>query len=126
MSRNRGRDTSPEVALRKVCWALGLRYRLHPSLPGTPDFVLPAARIAVFVDGCFWHGCPAHYQAPATRSEFWAEKIRANRRRDAVATNALRTAGWHVVRIWEHDLRNPLAIACAARELWRIAAGEQT
>lgn len=105
MSRNRGRDTNPEVALRKLCFALGLRYVLGSTLTGKPDFVFPRSRVAVFVDGCFWHGCPKHYQAPASRSEFWRQKIERNKARDALVNAKLAEEGWTVVRVWEHTVR---------------------
>jgi DNA mismatch endonuclease, patch repair protein len=111
MSRNRGRDTKPEVTLRKACWALGLRYVLHPRLPGCPDFILPRHRVAVFVDGCFWHGCPEHYHAPSTRADFWARKIDATRKRDASVRHELEAGGWKVVRVWEHSVRRDLPLA---------------
>lgn len=108
MSRNRGRNTKPEVTLRKACWALGIRYVLDSRLPGRPDFVLPRCKVAVFVDGCFWHGCPEHYHAPATRADFWAKKIEATRQRDVSVARELETAGWKVVRIWEHSVKSDL------------------
>jgi DNA mismatch endonuclease, patch repair protein len=119
MSSNRGRDTKPEILLRKACFALGMRHRLNAKLPGRPDFVYPRLRVAVFVDGCFWHGCPIHYQAPATRAAFWQEKLKNNRRRDATVNAQLRKAGWIVVRIWEHTVRRNLPDAVAT--IWRHA-----
>jgi DNA mismatch endonuclease (patch repair protein) len=113
MSRNSGRDTKPELKLRKACWALGMRYRLNVKLPGRPDFVLPRHKIAVFVDGCFWHGCPDHYQAPATRADFWLKKLEGNRRRDSMVAEQLSEAGWRVVRVWEHTVQRDLPAAVA-------------
>lgn len=126
MAQNKARHTGPEVRLRKACWALGLRYKLHAELPGHPDMAFPSAKVAVFVDGCFWHGCPLHYQAPVARREFWEGKLKSNRARDVVVAEALCAAGWHLVRIWEHDLRNPLAVAVVAVDLYRILHGECT
>lgn len=114
MSQNRGRDTKPEMRLRKACFASGLRYRLSVPLPGKPDFVFPSSRVAVFVDGCFWHGCPKHYRQPRDRAEFWATKIDTNRRRDAEVTQQLTELGWIVVRVWEHDVKGDVA-ACVSR-----------
>lgn len=111
MSRNRGRDTKPEVLVRKACWAIGMRYTLNAKLPGRPDFVFPGAKVAVFVDGCFWHGCLIHYQAPATRSRFWQSKLACNREHDKLVTRQLRDAGWTVLRIWEHTVRKALPSA---------------
>lgn len=113
MSAIRSSDTGPELLLRRALWHMGLRF-LTPKgwrqigkkrLPGNPDIIFPGARTVVFVDGCFWHGCVEHYQQPATRSEFWREKIAANKRRDSITNEALFDAGWHVIRVWEHDLR---------------------
>ena len=118
MSRNKGRDTTPEVALRKHCWALGLRYALHPKLPGRPDFVFTRAKVAVFVDGCFWHGCPVHYQAPITRSPFWKQKLDSNRERDVRVTAQIEDAGWRVLRFWEHEIRNAAGTSTCARVVW--------
>lgn len=105
MSRNKGRDTAPELKLRKLCWSMGLRYRLRSRITGKPDFVFLREKVAVFVDGCFWHGCPEHYVAPATRPDFWSAKLAANRARDEAVNGALLAAGWTVFRVWEHDLR---------------------
>jgi DNA mismatch endonuclease, patch repair protein len=111
MSRNRGHNTKPEVTLRKLCFSIGLRYVLNSKLAGRPDFVFPRSRVAVFVDGCFWHGCPQHYQPPATRAEFWRQKIERNRARDAAVNADLDAAGWRVLRIWEHTVRREVAVA---------------
>ncbi|GBC59594.1 very short patch repair endonuclease [Desulfonema ishimotonii] len=104
MARIRGRDTKPEIKLRKALWAAGFRYRLSYPLPGRPDLVFPKARLAVFVDGCFWHGCPLHYSAPKTRQEFWKNKLRTNVLRDMAVEDELVSLDWKVFRIWEHDL----------------------
>jgi DNA mismatch endonuclease, patch repair protein len=108
MARNRGTNTKPEVLLRKACFAIGMRYILNSKLPGRPDFVFLGSKVAVFVDGCFWHGCPTHYQAPATRSEFWQDKLWRNRARDSAVTRQLTQSGWQVVRIWEHTVKSDL------------------
>ncbi len=105
MARVGSRNTSPELALRRALWAAGLRYRLHRALPGTPDLSFVGARLAVFVDGCFWHGCPRHYSAPATRAEFWANKLRRNVDRDRRVGAELSAMGWTFVRVWEHEIR---------------------
>ena len=105
MSKNRGRNTGPELRLRRALWAAGLRYRLGTTLPGRPDIVFPRARLAVFVDGCFWHGCPEHFQQPANNADFWAAKIEANHRRDLRVDAQLVADGWSVVRVWEHDVQ---------------------
>ena len=105
MSRIRGRDTKPELMLRRALWQGGLRYRLHCRLPGRPDIVFPARRIAVFVDGCFWHQCPEHATLPKNNRAFWQAKLEGNRRRDAEVNALLRAEGWTVLRIWEHEIR---------------------
>ncbi|MDC2958535.1 very short patch repair endonuclease [Streptomyces gilvifuscus] len=105
----RSRDTKPEIRLRHAVHRLGLRYRLHRQVAPrcTADFVLPRHRIAVFVDGCFWHGCPTHgvsaFRGP--NAERWAEKIAANKARDQRNTAAAEAAGWLVVRVWECEVR---------------------
>lgn len=113
MARVRSRNTAPETLLRKALWARGLRYRLHPGLPGTPDVSFPGAKVAVFVDGCFWHGCPEHYTAPVRNAEFWAGKLRRNLDRDARVDTELAERGWVSVRIWEHEVSRDLQAAVA-------------
>lgn len=85
-------------------------WRRHPALPGKPDFVFRRHRLAVFVDGCFWHGCPCHCRMPSSNQAYWAPKLAKNKARDKVVTAALRKRGWRVLRIWEHDLRNRPAL----------------
>lgn len=109
MSRIRGKDTKPEMLLRRGLHAAGLRYRLHVAdLPGRPDLVFPRYRAVIFVHGCFWHGhyCPL-FRLPATRPEFWAAKIAGNRIRDQRTSAALRAAGWRVLTVWECCLKGP-------------------
>lgn len=107
MSRVRGRDTKPEMLIRRGLHARGLRFRLHRrDLPGRPDIVLPSRKVVVFVHGCFWHGhdCPL-FQMPATRPDFWREKIAANRLRDTASVEALSDLGWRIGIVWECTLR---------------------
>jgi len=104
MASIRGKNTKPEFRLRRALWAGGLRYRVHYPITGRPDIAFPGARVAVFVDGCFWHGCPDHFSAPKTNSRAWLEKISDNMSRDRRQTEELRQAGWIVLRIWEHDV----------------------
>ncbi|AGC45637.1 very short patch repair protein [Myxococcus stipitatus DSM 14675] len=112
MARIRGTDTSPEVTLRRALWSRGLRYRLHTRTPaGRPDVVFPASHVAVFIDGCFWHGCPLHYARPRSREEFWSAKLVANVDRDARQSTLLEAADWNVVRVWEHEVVEDLASA---------------
>ena len=109
MRANRRRDSSPELALRSTLHNSGLRFRVdHPvRTPGRrpirPDIVFPKRRVAVFVDGCFWHGCPIHGTQPATNRDYWARKLDANRHRDISTTEALERDGWTVLRFWEHE-----------------------
>lgn len=107
MSRIRGKDTQPELDVRRAFWAAGLRYRLHDKrLPGNPDLVFHGRRVVVFVHGCFWHwheGC-ANFRIPKTRSEWWAAKLARNKARDAEVFAELSAAGWHVIVIWECEI----------------------
>lgn len=113
MRSNKGRDTGPEFALRSAVHALGLRYRVNARpLKGvrrTADLVFSRARVAVFLDGCFWHGCPEHHTVAKTNGEFWARKVSDNRRRDRDTDAKLAEAGWRSVRVWEHE--DPVAAA---------------
>lgn len=113
MLGNRSRDTKPEMAVRRACHALGLRYRVDvrplPTLPRRADLVFPTERVAVFVDGCYWHGCPEHYVASRSNAAYWSEKIERNRARDAETDKALLAAGWQVIRAWQHN--DPSAVA---------------
>lgn len=114
MAGIRGRDTRPEMAVRRALFAAGFRFRLHRrDLPGSPDIVLPGRMIAVFVHGCFWHrhgGC-RYSKLPATRPEFWKAKLDANVERDSRAIQALRAGGWRVLIVWECAVRNNETLA---------------
>lgn len=105
----RGRDTGPEIALRKALFAKGFRYRLNvKSLPGKPDIVLPKYRAVIFVHGCFWHGhdCARGKRTPKTNADYWKKKIRRNVERDHAAIAALQRHGWYVKISWECDLKD--------------------
>ncbi|MDP1929761.1 MAG: very short patch repair endonuclease [Thiobacillus sp.] len=105
MSRIQGKNTSPEISLRRAAWKLGLRYRLHRRIGKTrPDLVFTGAKVAIFVDGCFWHCCPLHCVMPKNNREFWQKKLGRNVQRDAEATQVLTAAGWCVLRFWEHEI----------------------
>jgi DNA mismatch endonuclease (patch repair protein) len=110
MSRIRGRDTKPEKTLRSALHAEGLRFRIHRrDIAGCPDVVFPTQKIAVFVDGCFWHGCPEHQTMPRTNPAFWEKKLQRNRERDEVVTRTLESAGWKILRFWEHEVRQEIS-----------------
>lgn len=115
MKGNRRRDTSPEIAVRRILHGMGMRYRVDYSLPfdrrRKADIAFTGVRVAVFIDGCFWHGCPEHYVAPKAHQEYWANKVRGNRARDCDTTERLREQGWVVVRFWEHE--SPAEVARA-------------
>ncbi|MFD3697163.1 very short patch repair endonuclease [Streptomyces sp. NPDC058646] len=121
MSRQSRRDTSPEVAVRKLLHAAGLRYRLQWKVPGmsrrTIDIAFPGARIAVFMDGCFWHGCPEHATSPKANSEWWRVKLDRNRARDLETTAHLQATGWLVLRFWEHE--PPVGVARRVEQVLR-------
>lgn len=105
MARVRSAETGPELTLRRAVWSMGARYRLRPRLPGTPDLVFPTAKLAVFVDGCFWHGCPEHYKAPKANADFWRAKVECNMSRDRRVDEELVATDWRVLRVWEHEIR---------------------
>lgn len=112
----RGRDTGPEMAVRRLLHGMGYRFRLHRAdLPGTPDLVFPARRTVVFVHGCFWHGhdCPRGARAPRRNADYWAAKVARNRARDLRTAAALDAAGWRSLEIWECALRDRAALAAA-------------
>jgi DNA mismatch endonuclease (patch repair protein) len=118
MQGNRRTDTRPEVALRSLLHRRGLRFRKDQSLHlrntrVRPDVVFPRARVAIFLDGCYWHGCTEHKTLPKTNTEFWAKKISRNVERDREVDHALTDVGWLVLRFWEHD---DLTEACEAIE----------
>ncbi|MFH7595157.1 very short patch repair endonuclease [Streptomyces racemochromogenes] len=107
MSRQKSHDTSMEVSLRKALHAAGVRYRIHrkpvKGVRREADIVFGPARVAVFVDGCFWHGCPVHATWPKNNADFWRTKIEGNRRRDVDTDARFAEAGWLVLRVWEHE-----------------------
>lgn len=110
MSKIRGKDTTPELALRKTLWKMGYRYRLKNKLPGKPDIVFPGVKLAVFIDGCFWHGCPEHNTTPKSNAQFWAVKLNKNKERDRKVNELLMDAGWEVLRFWEHEIKKDLEL----------------
>jgi len=117
MQDQSARDTRPELALRRLLHVSGLRYRVDraplPGLRRRADVVFGRARVAVFVDGCFWHGCPEHGTRPRSNEQWWRDKLERNRLRDADTDARLRAAGWRVLRIWEHE--DPVSAASRVR-----------
>lgn len=111
MSRIKGKDTKPEMVVRKFLFAQGFRYRLHTkNLPGKPDIVLPKYKTVIFIHGCFWHGHKGckYFVAPKTRTEWWLGKINKNRKNDKKALSLLDSDGWKIITIWECELRPQL------------------
>lgn len=115
------RNTRPETDLRKELHARGLRFRIHPKLPGRPDIALTRARVAVFVDGCFWHQCSEHGTLPKNNRDWWREKLEGNVQRDRRKDLELERLGWVVIHVWEHE-----AIETAAdlvESAWKFRTG---
>ncbi|MBW1599980.1 very short patch repair endonuclease [Streptomyces sp. JJ38] len=114
MQAIRSRDTKPERVIRQLVHAQGLRYRVAarplPGLRRTADMVFRPAKVAVFVDGCYWHGCPEHYIPPRTNSGYWSEKVARNVARDRETDMLLTEAGWTVLRFWEHESPDACAL----------------
>jgi len=104
MSRIKQRDTTMEKRFRGSLWAAGVRYRKNVRMFGTPDIVIRKARVVIFLDSCFWHGCRHHCRMPKSNVEFWNEKINRNRRRDRTVTKFYRDSEWIALRFWEHNL----------------------
>lgn len=110
MSTIHSKNTKPEVNLRKVLFAKGYRYRIHHGV-NKIDIAFPVKKVAVFVDGCFWHSCPLHGHLPKSNKEYWVPKLTKNRIRDIETTKRLENEGWIVLRFWEHELDNSEAIS---------------
>ena len=111
MASIRGRDTRPEIAVRRILWRHGLRYRTHDrTILGRPDISNKRKRLAIFVDGCFWHGCPKCYREPETNRNFWRSKVDGNRRRREIVRNGLKRQGFRVIEIWEHEVDCPSVV----------------
>lgn len=117
MSRIRGRgNKETEIALARIFRAERITgWRRHTALIGRPDFAFRTQRLVIFVDGCFWHGCPKHSNMPANNRTFWMKKLTGNQVRDRLVTRTLRKEGWRVVRIWEHELRTPVRVLARIR-----------
>lgn len=120
MRRVKGRDTTPEMKVRKALTRLGARYRLHrKDLPGNPDIVMPGRKLAIFVHGCFWHGhdCARGARTPKQNRDYWVGKIGRNVARDARSAEALAAQGWRVEVVWECELKDAEALAAKLRNL---------
>lgn len=121
MQSNKSRDTKPELALRSAVHRLGLRYRVDTrpltTMRRRADLVFTRAKVAVFLDGCFWHGCPVHHTKAAANATFWADKVTTNRARDRDTDARLAEAGWVSVRVWEHE--DPVEAAARVRDVVR-------
>jgi len=128
LARQATRDTAAEIAVRRLLHAAGLRYRVNarplPGLRRTADIVFTRQRVAVFVDGCFWHACPDHGTVPKANADWWAAKLARNIQRDRDTSEQLAAAGWQVVRIWEHE--DPTAAADRIEALVRIPPDTRT
>lgn len=113
MKGNRRRDTKPELAVRRLVHAAGLRYRVDarplPDVNRRADLLFTRAKVAVFIDGCFWHGCPEHHTVAKSNAEYWAQKVERNRERDRHTDQALQSHGWAVLRAWEHEVPDDVA-----------------
>jgi DNA mismatch endonuclease, patch repair protein len=124
MSRQARRNTSPELAIRHLLFAGGYRYRVHYPVPGMPrrsiDVAFPGAQLAVFVDGCYWHGCKRHKTIPRANHEWWEAKLANNRARDRDTDRWLKRRGWTIVRAWEHE--GPNVVVARVESNLRIAA----
>jgi DNA mismatch endonuclease (patch repair protein) len=129
MRRVKGKDTTPEMIVRRALTRLGARYRLHrKDLPGSPDVVLPGRRLALFVHGCFWHGhdCARGARVPKANRDYWTAKVARNRARDEKNRAELEAAGWRVETLWECELKEAAALERRLRSLLSpICAGER-
>lgn len=128
MKRVKQKNSGAEVSLRSALHAEGLRFRLHRRIERIAvDIVFPGAKVAVLVDGCFWHGCPAHATYPKTNTSYWLPKLEENKERDCRQTTCLEQAGWTVIRVWEHDCRpvNRTVVARIARACRRPVPGSR-
>ncbi|MFF4135241.1 very short patch repair endonuclease [Streptomyces mirabilis] len=125
MSRQASKDTSAELAVRRLLHAAGLRYRVEYPVPGMArrriDVAFTRAKVAVLIDGCFWHGCPEHATQPKANAEWWRTKLDRNMARDRETTEHLTALGWMVLRFWEHETPAEVAVRVRAAVEWRLA-----
>lgn len=107
MSRIRSKNTSPELLVRKALWADGIRYRIHDkTVIGTPDISIKTKKIAIFIDGCFWHGCPSCYIKPKSNKLYWRKKLSYNKNRRKNVKDKLKADGWKIMEFWECNIRD--------------------
>jgi len=106
MAAIRSKDTKPELALRRALWGRGLRFRLYYGKEKI-DIAFPSKKVAIFIDGCFWHGCPVHSHLPKSNKDYWLPKLKKNIERDKAKEERLKQDGWNVLRFWEHELSEP-------------------
>lgn len=107
MASIKGKNTKPELTIRKMLWAKGMRYRIHNrAVFGTPDISIKKKKLAIFIDGCFWHGCSKCYKEPKTNVEYWKNKISRNKKRRMTVKTNLKNDGWDVFEFWEHEINN--------------------
>ncbi len=104
MASIKSKDTKIEIKLRSILWNLGYRYRIHYPIIGKPDIVFPKERVAIFCDGCFWHGCPKCYKRPQSNQEYWDAKILKNQKRAKLVNKELVADGWQILRFWGHEV----------------------
>ncbi|HID31307.1 MAG TPA: very short patch repair endonuclease [Desulfobacterales bacterium] len=116
MRKVKSRDTSLEKRFRSALFKRGLRFRKRSALPGNPDVVFPKERIVVFIDSCFWHGCPQHLRMPKSNRDYWEKKIAKNRRRDEEVNAYYISSEWTALRLWEHDLKENFEKCVASTE----------
>jgi len=115
--RSRGNKDTELAFVRILRWHRIIGWRRHQRLPGRPDFIFRKLRLAIFVDGCFWHGCPKHSRHAAKSGAYWRKKLATNQTRDRLVTRSLRREGWRVLRIWEHELRSPTKVLNRIRKI---------
>ena len=121
MSRIRSKDTRPELMLRSALWRAGLRFSVKGKLPGRPDICFTRAKLAVFIDGCFWHNCPIHGTRPKSNAGYWNSKIEGNRSRDLLILARLDEIGWKGLRFWEHEVKEDVgSIVAAIKAEWEF------
>ncbi|MGJ5827696.1 very short patch repair endonuclease [Streptomyces ossamyceticus] len=127
MSRQVSKDTAAELAVRRLLHAQGLRYRVEYPVPGMArrriDVAFTRAKVAVLIDGCFWHGCPEHATHPKSNAEWWRNKLDRNMARDRETTEHLTAEGWMVLRFWEHEAPEEVAVRVASAVQRRLAEG---